>query len=159
MSRFGDKVLMRSVLPSAVILVFVVFYLITGYLSLDDTTRRVPLLAGVVTLVLVIIDIARVIIRGGAQSGSWVVEGGGVQVPESRGRELAAISLVAAGVAAIYLLGFLIAIPLYLFASIAFLGQQSSRAAVAVALLTSLVIYVVFEVVLDYPLFPGLLFA
>lgn len=159
MSRFGDKVLMRSVLPSAVILVFVVFYLITGYLSLDDTTRRVPLLAGVVTLVLVVIDIARVIVRGGAQSGSWVVEGGGVQVPESRGRELAAISLVAAGVAAIYLLGFLIAIPLYLFASIAFLGQQSSRAAVAVALLTSLVIYVVFEVVLDYPLFPGLLFA
>ncbi len=159
MSRFGDKELMRSVLPSVVILVFVVFYLITGYLSLDDTTRRVPLLAGVVTLVLVIIDIARVIIRGGAQSGSWVVEGGGVQVPESRGRELAAISLVAAGVAAIYLLGFLIAIPLYLFASIAFLGQQSSRAAVAVALLTSLVIYVVFEVVLDYPLFPGLLFA
>ncbi len=159
MSRFGDKVLMRSVLPSAVILVFVVFYLITGYLSLDDTTRRVPLLAGVVTLVLAVIDIARVIVRGGAQSGSWVVEGGGVQVPESRGRELAAISLVAAGVAAIYLLGFLIAIPLYLFASIAFLGQQSSRAAVAVALLTSLVIYVVFEVVLDYPLFPGLLFA
>ncbi len=159
MSRFGDKELMRSVLPSVVILVFVVFYLITGYLSLDDTTRRVPLLAGVVTLVLAVIDIARVIVRGGAQSGSWVVEGGGVQVPESRGRELAAISLVAAGVAAIYLLGFLIAIPLYLFASIAFLGQQSSRAAVAVALLTSLVIYVVFEVVLDYPLFPGLLFA
>ncbi len=159
MSRFGDKVLMRSVLPSAVILVFVVFYLITGYLSLDDTTRRVPLLAGVVTLVLVIIDIARVIIRGGAQSGSWVVEGGGVQVPESRGRELAAISLVAAGVAAIYLLGFLIATPLYLFASIAFLGKQSSRAAAAVALLTSLAIYLIFEVVLDYPLFPGLLFA
>lgn len=159
MSRFGDKELMRSVLPSVVILVFVVFYLITGYLSLDDTTRRVPLLAGVVTLVLVIIDIARVIIRGGAQSGSWVVEGGGVQVPESRGRELAAISLVAAGVAAIYLLGFLIATPLYLFASIAFLGKQSSRAAAAVALLTSLAIYLIFEVVLDYPLFPGLLFA
>lgn len=159
MSRFGDKVLMRSVLPSAVILVFVVFYLITGYLSLDDTTRRVPLLAGVVTLVLAVIDIARVIVRGGAQSGSWVVEGGGVQVPESRGRELAAISLVAAGVAAIYLLGFLIATPLYLFASIAFLGKQSSRAAAAVALLTSLAIYLIFEVVLDYPLFPGLLFA
>ncbi len=159
MSRFGDKELMRSVLPSVVILVFVVFYLITGYLSLDDTTRRVPLLAGVVTLVLAVIDIARVIVRGGAQSGSWVVEGGGVQVPESRGRELAAISLVAAGVAAIYLLGFLIATPLYLFASIAFLGKQSSRAAAAVALLTSLAIYLIFEVVLDYPLFPGLLFA
>jgi hypothetical protein len=106
----------------------------------------------------VVIDVARVVSRGGARSGSWVVEGGGVKVPESPGREYAAILLVAAGVAGVYLLGFLIAIPLYLFASIAFLGQQSMRVATIVALLTSLALYLVFEVVLDYRLFGGVLF-
>ena len=72
------------------------------------------MLTGSVTLILVLVDIVRIVLRGGAQSGSWIVEGGGVKVPESRGREIAAISLVAAGVAGVYLLGFLLAIPLYL---------------------------------------------
>lgn len=159
MSRFDDKDFRRNLLPSVATLVFVVAYLVTGYLTLDETTRYVPLMTGAVTLVLLVIDIVRVIVSGGAQSGNWVVEGGGVKVPDSRGREVAAILLVAAGVGAIYLLGFVVAIPLYLFASIAFLGQQSIRVAAIVALLTSLVIYLVFEVMLDYPLFPGVLFA
>jgi hypothetical protein len=60
-------------------------------------------------------------------------------------------------VVAIYLVGFLVAIPLYLYASIAFLGQQSRRSALIVALVTSLVIYLVFEVALAYDLFAGVL--
>ena len=158
MSRFDSKELRRSLLPSIATLLFVVAYLVLGFVTLDETTRRVPLLAGMVTLVLVVIDIARVVSRGGARSGSWVVEGGGVKVPESPGREYAAILLVAAGVAGIYLLGFLVALPLYLFASIAFLGRQSMRIATVVALLTSLALYLVFEVALDYQLFAGVLF-
>ena len=158
MSRFDDKELRRSLLPSVATLVFVVAYLVAGYLTLDETTRYVPLMTGAVTFVLLVIDIIRVIVHGGAQSGSWVVEGGGVKVPESRGREFAAVLLVAAGVGAIYLLGFIVAIPLYLFASIAFLGQQPMRVAAIVALLTSLVIFLVFELMLDYQLYPGLLF-
>ena len=159
MNRFDDKELRRSLLPSVATLFFVVAYLVAGYMTLDETTRYVPLMTGAVTFILLVIDIIRVIVRGGAQSGSWVVEGGGVNVPESRGREFAAVLLVAAGVGAIYLLGFIVAIPLYLFASIAFLGQQSIRVAAIVALLTSLVIYLVFEVMLDYQLFRGMLFA
>jgi len=158
-NRFDDKELRRSLLPSVATLFFVVAYLVAGYMTLDETTRYVPLMTGAVTFILLVIDIIRVIVRGGAQSGSWVVEGGGVNVPESRGREFAAVLLVAAGVGAIYLLGFIVAIPLYLFASIAFLGQQSIRVAAIVALLTSLVIYLVFEVMLDYQLFRGMLFA
>jgi hypothetical protein len=157
-SRGDSKALRRSLLPSIAALLFVVAYLVVGFVTLDETTRRVPLLAGMVTLVLLAIDIARVVSRGGARSGSWVVEGGGVKAPESPGREYAAILLVAAGVAGIYLLGFLISIPLYLFASIAFLGRQSLRLATVVSLLTSLAVYLVFEVALDYQLFAGILF-
>ncbi len=159
MSQFDSLEVRRSLLASVVTLLFVVAYLVTGLVTLDETTRRVPLLAALVTLILLLVDIGRVIIRGGAQSGSWVVEGGGVKVPESRSREYAAILLVAAGVAAIYLLGFLIAIPLYLFASIAFLGQQSIRIATLVTLLTSAIVFLVFEVGLDYRLYPGVLFS
>lgn len=159
MSGPGNKELRRSLLPSAATFVFVVAYLIAGYVTLDETTRYVPLLTGAVTLLLLIMDIVRIVLRGAAQSGSWVVEGGGVKVPESRGRELAAIVLVAAGVAAIYLLGFLLAIPLYLFASIAYLGQQPMRVSVIVTVLTSLALYLVFEVALDYRLYPGVLFS
>ena len=159
MSPFDSKEMRQSLLPSVATLLFVIAYLLSGWLTLDEVTRRVPLMTGGVTLVLLLVDIARVIARGGAQSGSWVVEGGGVKVPESRGREFAAIGLVAAGVGAIYLLGFLIAIPLYLYASIAYLGGQSARLAAVITVLTSLIIYLVFEVALEYRLFPGVLFA
>lgn len=148
----------NSRLPSVVILVFILAYLVSGYLTLDETTRLVPLLAGTVTLLLLVADMLIATLGGGGEDEAHTAEGGGVKVPASRGRELTAILFVAGGVAAIYLLGFLLAIPLYLFGSIAYLGQQPLRIAAIVALLVSLSIYVVFEVALSYQLFPGVLF-
>jgi hypothetical protein len=148
----------KGLWPSVVILSFILGYLIVGYMTLDATTRLVPLLAGVVTLLLLILDMLQIVFRGGTVTVPELAEGGGVKVPESRGRELTAIAFVAAGVAAIYLLGFVVAIPLYLYASIAYLGQQSIKVSASVAILTSLAIYLVFELALDYQLFPGVLF-
>lgn len=149
----------RDLLPSIVVLVFILGYLVSGYLTLDATTRLVPLLAAAVTLLLLLIDIAQLVIRGGETEDSDLAEGGGVKVPEARGREFIAILVVAGGVLAVYLVGFLLAIPLYLFVSIAYLGQQSPRVALIVASLASLAIYLVFELALSYQLFPGVLFS
>jgi len=148
-----------NLLPSLVILAFVIAYVVSGYFTLDETTRLVPLLAGIVTLLLLLLDMLSTKFSTDRRKESGRPEGGGVRVPAARGRELTAILFVAGGVAAVYLLGFLIAIPLYLFASIAFLGQQSPRLALIVTLIASLSIYVVFEVALAYELFPGVLFS
>lgn len=149
----------RKLLPSIVVLVLVIAYLVSGYLTLDETTRLVPLLAAAITLLLLLIDIVQLMFRGSDAEDPHLAEGGGVKVPAARGREVVAIVVVAGGVAAVYLLGFLLAIPLYLFVSIAYLGQQSPRVALIVAALASLAIYLVFEVALSYQLFPGVLFS
>ncbi len=131
--------------PSIVILVFVVAYLGSGYLTLDSATRFVPLMVGSVTLLLLIVDMLR----------TPRTRSGVVVTPV---RELHVIAYVAGVAASIYLLGFAITIPVYLFTSIACLGKQSIRTAMTVALLTSLVIYLLFEVLLAYKLYPGMLF-
>jgi hypothetical protein len=131
-----------------VICLFVVGYLLTGYLTL-------PLLAGGITLLLLLADMFRAAFGTSADGDAAATERPGPDV--ARGREIVAILFVAGGVVAIYLVGFLVAIPLYLYASIAFLGQQSRRSALIVALVTSLVIYLVFEVALAYDLFAGVL--
>ncbi|MDH3533573.1 MAG: tripartite tricarboxylate transporter TctB family protein [Gammaproteobacteria bacterium] len=149
----------RNLLPSIVVLVFILGYLVSGYLTLDATTRLVPLLAAAVTLLLLLIDIVQLMFRGSDAEDPHLAEGGGVKVPDASSRELVAIAVVAGGVAAVYLLGFLLAIPLYLFVSIAYLGQQSPRVALIVAALASLTIFLVFELALSYRLYPGVLFS
>ncbi len=136
--------------PSIAILTFVIAYLGTGYLTLNETTGFVPLVTGSVTLLLLVIDMLRTALARDVVVGS-------LSAPP--GRELKAIGYVAAVVAGIYVFGFLLTIPVYLFTSIAYLGKQSLRIALTVALLTSLAIYLLFDVLLAYKLYPGILFA
>lgn len=135
--------------PSIAILAFVIAYLGTAYLTLNETTGFVPLVTGSVTLLLLVVDMLRTAFARGVVAGT-------TSAPP--GRELKIIGYVAAVVAGIYLFGFLLAIPVYLFTSIAYLGKQPLRIALTVALLASLVIYLLFEVLLAYKLYPGMLF-
>lgn len=139
---------LSAIMPSILIILFVIGYLITAYLTLDATTRRVPVLFGFVTFALLVIDILSNK-SPAAESGSSM----------SHGREITAILFVAGGVAGIYLLGFLVAIPLYLVLSITYLGAQPIRVAIIVALIASASIYLIFEIALSYRLFPGILFS
>jgi len=140
-------------LPSVAVLVFVIAYLGSGYLTLGSASRFVPLLVGSVTLLLLLIDMLRTLRARGVVVGN---DTNTASVPPVR--ELQAIAYVAGAAAGIYLLGFAVTIPIYLFTSVAFFGKQSTRTAVTVALLTSLTIYLLFEVLLRYKLYPGLLF-
>ena len=67
-------------------------------------------------------------------------------------------SRIAAATAAGFYVGFHVAIPLYLFVSVAWLGRQPVRKALMVAAGTSLAIYVVFELALAYSLHRGIFF-
>lgn len=148
----------RSLLPSIVILAFVIAYIVTSYLTLDAISRWVPLLAAAATLALVSIEIVRCVFRVKAGDTASTTHDNSAS-PPTTARAVTAIAYVVAGVATIYLLGFLPALPLYLFASIAVLGRQSSRVAAIVAVVTSLVIYAVFEIALGYELYRGLFFS
>lgn len=145
---------MSKLLPSVLVVLFVIGYLITAYVTLDATSRRVPVLAGFVTLILLAFDIMRDVMAADARLTAVAVS-----EPTTRGREITAILFVAGGVAGIYLIGFLAAIPLYLIASIAYLGAQPIRVAVTVAIIASLSIYLIFDLALAYQLFPGIFFS
>lgn len=148
----------RRLWPVLVVLAFVLAYIVTGFVTLDATTRFVPVLAAGVTLLLVVADLLRVSLGRDRDSGG-AAEGGGVAIEGvAPARELGAIALVAAGVAAVYYLGFHVAIPLYLFVSVRWLGGQPLRTALIVTAATSLAIFLVFEVALAYNLHRGVLF-
>lgn len=145
---------LTSIMPSALIVLFTTGYLLTAYLTLDDTTRRVPVLAAFATLILLAFDIVRGLVAAGDPSDATDTDG-----PSPRGREITAILFVAGGVAGIYLIGFLAAIPLYLIISITYLGAQPIRVAIIVALIASATVYLIFDLALAYRLFPGILFS
>lgn len=150
MSRLDVTRPITTLWPSIAILAFAVAYLATGFLTLDETTRFVPLLVGSVTLLLLVIDMIRTALARHLVAGS---------TSPARGRELKAIGYVAALVTGVYVFGFLLTIPVYLFTSIAYLGKQPRRIALTVAIVASLAIYLLFEVLLAYRLYPGMLLA
>lgn len=136
-----------NLLPIVAVMLFAAGYSIVAMLTLEPVPRRVPLVTGLVTLLLLGVEV-------GKQFKATAVQQETVDVP----RELIAILSVAGLVAGIWLLGLLLTIAVYLLLSITCQGRQSARVAVPVAGLTTLGIYLVFEVMLDSPLFPGLLF-
>ena len=146
--------------PSALILLFIIGYIATGYLTLDEASRAVPMLASFTTLFLLSLDLLKEfrtpVTRPASGDGAGQQDSG----PDvSLAHELKAIGCVGGAVAGVYVIGFLAAIPLYLVVPIAYLGRQPLRLAAIIALLWSLLIYLVFEVALSYQLYPGVIFS
>ena len=144
----------RSALATSfVLLIFVCLYAATGYWTLDPSSRAVPLLAALVTAVLIVFELTKRI-RDRAPAGEEAQDrSAGVRY------ELLVLASVVAAVAGIYVVGFLVALPLYLALAIALLGRQPWRIAIATAALTTIAIYVAFEVVLSYRLYAGIVFS
>ncbi len=149
----------RSLIVSVIIIAFVVAYIVTSYVTLDSTSRWVPLLAAIATLLLLLIELIRCVTRDTTAGGSTATADGSDDASPTAAKAVTAIAYVVAGVGAIYLLGFLPALPLYLYTSIAVLGRQTARIAAIVAVITSLVIYAVFELALGYELYRGVFFS
>jgi putative tricarboxylic transport membrane protein len=147
-----------SLAPVIFIFCFTIGYILTGYIALDEDSRHVPVLTGFVTIILLIFEsLKRFIFKGteGAEESTPTeVE---VNVPLTR--EVIGLLYIAGLAMAIFFLGFYVAIPLYLFVAIAYLGSQPKKSAITVAVIASVVIYIVFELLLETRLYQGLLFS
>ena len=136
-----------------VLLLFVAAYAVIGMTTLDPASRAVPLLAALVTAVLIGIELVK------RFSAKTATDTRTEKSTASVGHELRVLGSVVAVVAGIYVVGFLVAVPLYVAFAIALIGRQSWRVAIATAAVTTAAIYVAFEVVLSYRLFAGILFS
>jgi hypothetical protein len=154
----GDR--LRAIGPALVLLAFVLAYFVIGYTTLDAASRQVPLLAAVVTAALLVFDIGRTVLRRhDSARPARHLAAAAPQAPPSVRTEITVLGSVVAAVVGIYLVGFLIAMPLYLFAAITLIGGRPKRVAAAAALATTLFIYAAFAWLLSYRLFPGVLFS
>jgi putative tricarboxylic transport membrane protein len=147
-----------SLAPVIFILCFTIGYILTGYMSLDEDSRHVPLLTGFVAITLLFFEaMKRFIFKADAVSVEESVSDDDMDVPLSR--EITGLAYIAGLAMAIYFLGFYAAIPIYLFVAIAYLGKQPKKSAITVAIIASVVIYVVFQLLLEIRLYQGLLFS
>ncbi len=142
-----------AIATSVTLLAFIAGYAAIGYWTLDPASRAVPLLAAVVTAVLIGIELGKRVASRARQHMPSDAS------PLDRNHELRVLASVVAAVTGIYLVGFLIALPVYLAVAIAWLGRQPWRIAIATAVLTTAGIYLAFEVVLSYRLFAGVIFS
>lgn len=147
----------------------VVFALIVGFLfwarTLEPAGRLFPMLVGWMGLVLCALD---VLAHTPTRIGTWVgmvLSGSahfdaGKQEEEkvSPWREATACLWMLAGLALIVFLGFMIAVPIFIVTYMMIRGRRSLRQSLVSALLTSLFIWLIFSVLLEYELYPGILF-
>jgi hypothetical protein len=145
-----------SFAPVIFIFCFTVGYIATGYIYLDEESRHVPILTGYVTIFLLALEALKRFIPSMAEEPK---DTSGVEaVTVSVSREIIGLAYVVALASLIYIFGFYVAIPIYLFIAIAYLGNQPIKTAGISAVVASAVIYVVFELILETRLYQGLFF-
>jgi len=143
-----------NLLSTVFICIFAFAYMITGYYTLDEESRRMPMLTGYVTIFLLALDMFI-----GLRTHNGNQEEDHDMIDISFGREIKAILYVGALALGIYVAGFFVALPLYLIASMVYQGRQTYKLAVLVALPASVAIYVVFELLLELHLYKGVIFS
>jgi hypothetical protein len=142
---------------SVVLALFAASYLLTAYMTLDAASRRVPALAAGTTLLLLALE--WLLKMGRARTGQGERPHARLVSVSPGASERAVLLGVVALLAGIYLLGFLVTLPVYLLAAVALLGGRSWWVGSVTALATTFALWVVFERVLGLRLFPGILFA
>ena len=146
--------------PVVVIFCVTVIYIVTGYMTLDEDSRHVPILTGYVTIFLLLLETLKRYMPGlfGIEPETKkTVDEEAVDVSISR--ELTGLLYVAGLALTVFLFGFFIAIPVYLFVAITVLGKQPVKTATIVTITASIIIYLVFELLLEMRMYQGLLFS
>lgn len=139
------------------ILAFMVFFIHETY-ELQGKERTFPLIIGYTGIVLSLLDVASVTETA---FGRFVTRFFGAMLdpsevkPRGVGRELLVFSVMGLGVLGIWLFGFLIASPIFVFLWMLVGGGKSLKLSLYVGLATFVFIYVLFELVLSYELFRG----
>ncbi len=140
-----------------------------GFLAWAKTyppeAAAVPVLVAWLTIVLALIDAAartetalgRALRRvvSAEQVIEWKADGDGEASPR---RVASSVFWLLAYLAGVALAGFLVATPLYVFLYVKLHGGHPARAGALTAIGTTLGVWIVFQLLFRYPLYPGLLF-
>ena len=142
-----------GLVPSLLISAFTLIYLVTGYRTLDEESRYMPMLTAYLTLFLLGLDL----IAGwqGKHAGRIAKVEPGVALTNEVRAVLSLIGLVVA----IYFFGLYVGGVVYLLLSLRWIGKQSLRFAVITTIITFITIYLLFEKTLSFQLFRGILFS
>lgn len=132
--------------------------------ELPGKGRMVPLLVGWIAIVLCALDI---VAHTDTAFGRWiarVLSGTAHRVSEERRgpgvpAELAAFFWVVFACAGVIVFGFLWAVPVYVFAYMLFYGRKGAVQSGLTALCATLFLWVVFELLLEYEIYRGILFS
>lgn len=127
----------------------------------DPRGREFPVLVSGAAVILCALD---VLAHSGTAAGRWValVLSGAAEPAPARDRRLSAEALaviwVGVALALVILLGFLVAIPIYVFGYLLLHGRRTLRHSLIAAVATTFGIWLGFEVLLRYDLYRGMLF-
>ncbi len=150
-------------LPAFGLLILTAIYLATAYDYIPDA-RAVPAGVAWVMIVLLILDlVSRTRTPLGVTLMHWLNPAGDPSKTEGAVRypalkQIAAVLWIAGFVAAMVLIGILYAVPLYVFLSLTVRGRRALWVAASIAVAAGAMIWVLFDVVLQLELYPGVLF-
>lgn len=153
----------RYVAP-VLLLLFAVGFLLLAY-SYEGRTRQVPVLIGWILLALCALDVVAVSATRAGEAvkaffaGAIVANDGGELAGYPVGKVILAILWPSAFVALVVVVGFVVAIPIYVFLFVAIQGRGGIGRAALASIITTVCIYVLFEKLLDYEIYQGMLFA
>ena len=131
MHRQAVMARLRLVLPSVLMLVFVIAYLVTAYQTLDQDSRHLPVLTAYLTVCFLLMDLFASL-SGRNKSRESSHNGPGVTLLAEVKGIVSLISLVVG----VYFFGFYAAGLLYILLAIWWLGQQPLRFAIIISLST-----------------------
>ena len=158
---FGTPVV--DYLPAFVLFIIAVIYLVTGY-GYTPQVRAFPVSVGWAAIVLVLLDItARTHTAAGETLTRWfnpaaLPKNEEARPQYARAKEISAV-LWAAGFAALIVLGgFLVAVPVYVFASMRLRGKRPLWFCLVIGAAATLFIWALFTQLLQIELYPGMLF-
>lgn len=154
---------LKGILPSLVLIALCAIYYATG-LGYGTATRKIPLAICAVTLVLLVLDlasqgegsVARVLRR--ALGGARATRPGAGGLSTDPAREVAAFAWIVAFAAVAVVFGFYIAIPVYVIAYLVLHARKPLRIAAPIGLGLTAGLWLLFQGLLGYEIFEGLLF-
>lgn len=154
---------LKEYLPSLALAAITVIYLVTGY-GYSPIARAIPVgVAWVVLALLGLVLVSRTKTAFGTALNQWLnsrqdIAAVAAHAHRPLGTELMAAAWVVAAVLMMFLIGIFYAVPTYVFLSIAIRGRRPLWVCAATAAAAALMVWVLFTLVLQLELYPGLLF-
>lgn len=157
----------RGMLPSLVLIAVAAFYLVASF-AYDPATRAMPLGVAALAIALLAVEIlsrtqgrlgrslARVLQGGGTKAPVPGLDGQAGQAHPPR-KELAAFAWILAFLGLVVVFGFYIAIPIYVAAYLYVYARKGVLPSLGTALTLTAALYAMFELLLGYEVFTGLI--